>query len=71
MKSAIYITLLAVALAFANSAAAVDGKTKTVCKDVKRKDGQVMRDKAGKAVQECKTIKIHKKHEGTEVPAKK
>ena len=70
MKSAIYITLVAAALAFANSAAA-DGKTKTVCKDVTRKDGQVMRDKAGKAVQECKTIRVHKKFEGTEVPTKK
>jgi hypothetical protein len=48
-----------------------EGKTKTVCQDVKRKDGQVMRDKAGKPVQECKKIKVHKKFEGTEVPTKK
>jgi hypothetical protein len=51
--------------------ASIAADTKTVCQDVKRKDGQVMRDKAGKPVQECKKIKVHKKFEGTEVPAKK
>jgi hypothetical protein len=39
-------------------------KTKKVC--VEQKDA-----KTGKVKEVCKTIKIHKKHEGTEVPTKK
>lgn len=45
-------------------------KTKQVCKDVVGKDGKAVKDKTGKTKQECKTIKIHKKHEGTKVPEK-
>jgi nitrous oxide reductase accessory protein NosL len=43
-------------------------KTKRVCKDSKGKDGKVIKNKDGSAKQVCKTIKIHKKHEGTKVP---
>ena len=40
---------------------------KEVCHDKVGKDGKpVMKD--GKAVQECKKIKTHKKLEGTEIP---
>ena len=39
-------------------------KTKFVCKEVKD-------SKTGKFKKQCKTIKIHKKHEGTAVPDKK
>lgn len=46
-------------------------KTKTVCKDVVGKDGKVVKNKDGSAKQECKTIKVHKKLEGTPVPEKK
>jgi len=43
---------------------------KEVCKDKVGKDGKpVMKD--GKAVQECKKIKVHKKLEGTEIPPAK
>jgi len=41
----------------------VDGpKTKQVCKDV---------NKNGKVTKQCKTIKVHKKLEGTKVPPEK
>lgn len=42
--------------------------TKQVCKDSKDKNGKVVKNKDGSAKQVCKTIKIHKKHEGTKVP---
>ena len=35
------------------------------------KKGNVVKDKAGKPKQSCKTIKVHKKVEGTKVPEKK
>lgn len=47
------------------------GETKEVCEDVKDKQGKVVKDKDGKAKQTCKTIKVHKKLEGTKVPEKK
>ena len=46
-------------------------ETKKVCVDVKDKQGQVVKDKAGKPKQNCKEMKVHKKLEGTEVPVKK
>lgn len=47
------------------------GEKKTVCKDVIGKDGNVVKNKDGSAKQQCKTIKVHKKLEGKEVPTKK
>ena len=44
-------------------------ETKRVCKDVVR-DGKPVLNKDGSVKQECRTIKIHKKHEGTKVPTK-
>jgi hypothetical protein len=46
-------------------------KTKEVCKDVIGKDGKPVKGKDGKVKQKCKTIKVHKKYEGTKVPEKK
>ena len=46
-------------------------EVKEVCKDKKDSKGAVVKDKTGKAKQECKKIKIHKKLEGTAVPEKK
>ena len=45
-------------------------KNKQVCSDVKGKDGKVVKNKDGSDKQTCRTVKIHKKYEGTEVPAK-
>lgn len=44
---------------------------KEVCKSKKDKAGKEVLDKNGKAVQECKKIKVHKKLEGKEVPGQK
>lgn len=46
-------------------------KTKQVCKDVIGKDNKPVKNKDGTTKQTCKTIKVHKKLEGTPVPDKK
>jgi hypothetical protein len=64
--------ILALALAFAVPVYATDAakpETKRVCKDVVQ-NGKVVKNKDGSNKQECRTIKIHKKHEGTKVPTK-
>ena len=50
---------------------AAKGQTKQVCKDVVGKDNKPVKNKDGSVKQACKTIKVHKKHEGTEIPPKK
>ena len=62
------LALLAVCVA---STAFAGGEVKEVCKDKLDKAGKVVKDKNGKAVQECKKIKVHKKVEGEKVPEKK
>jgi hypothetical protein len=50
--------------ATAPAAAEKEGpKTKRVCNDKRTNDGKTVMGKDGKPVQECKTIKIHKKAE--------
>ena len=57
------------AIAFVGMAFA-EAEVKEVCHDKVDKAGKpVMKD--GKAVQECKKIKVHKKLEGTDIPDKK
>jgi len=51
-------------------AAYAGGEMKEVCRDKMDKVGKPV-TKNGKPVQECKKIKVHKKLEGTEVPADK
>jgi hypothetical protein len=47
------------------------GVDKVVCNDKTDKAGKVVKDKKGNVVQVCKTIKIHKKLEGSKpVPNK-
>jgi hypothetical protein len=65
-KSLLIAALLSV---FAVNSYAVE--TKQVCKDVVGKDGKVVKQKDGKPKQTCKTIKVHKKLDGTKVPEKK
>lgn len=62
-----YIFVVGLCLAINVNAA----ETTKVCVDVKDKQGQVVKDKSGKPKQNCKTMKVHKKLEGTEVPVKK
>ena len=61
------LALLALTLATSAFAAA---EIKEVCKDKVDKAGNPVM-KAGKQVQECKKIKVHKKLEGTAVPEDK
>lgn len=58
---------LAVVLALASTTVFAEPETKKVCKDKTDKAGKVLFDKAGKPQQDCKTIKIHQKLEGTKV----
>jgi len=49
----------------------VHAETKQICHDrVDKKGNPVLDKKTGKTVQDCKTIKIHQKFEGTVVPEK-
>ena len=63
----IFAFILMLGLAFGAFAA----ETQKVCVDKLGKDGQPVKDKAGKVVQTCKEMKVHKKLEGTPVPEKK
>lgn len=67
MKQLLAVFVLAFTLV---SAAFAAGEEKQVCKDVKDKAGNVVKNKDGSVKQACKTIKVHKKLEGHEVPAK-
>ena len=68
MKKYIFVAGLCLAV---SSTAYAAGEEKKVCKDKKDKADKVVMDKDGKPQQICKTIKVHKKLEGTEVPVKK
>lgn len=66
-------TILAFSLALGLIAGAHAGEpakaeTRTVCVDKTGKDGKALVDKNGKVQQQCKTMKVHKKLEGTAVP---
>jgi hypothetical protein len=48
------------------------GEIKTVCTDVKGKDGKTVTDpKTSKPKQTCKEIKVRQKYEATKVPGQK
>jgi hypothetical protein len=57
-----------IATAFAMPVMAEAPKTKEVCKDVIGKDNKPVKNKDGSVKQSCKTIKVHKKAEGTAIP---
>ena len=59
--------ILAAIMVLASTAVFAEAETKQVCKDKMDKAGKPMVDKAGKPQQECKTIKVHQKLEGTKV----
>jgi hypothetical protein len=61
--------ILSFLIAFSSLAFAAE--TKKVCVDKVTNDGKPVLDKAGKPVQDCREIKVHKKLEGTEVPPAK
>jgi len=66
-----WATVIAVAAITLTVPTYAETKTKEVCKDVVGKDGKTVKNKDGTAKQACKTIKVHKKLEGTPVPDKK
>ena len=53
-----------------SKAAFAGGEMKEVCEPAKDKAGKVVKNKDGSDKQVCKTIKVHKKVEGTKVPTK-
>jgi hypothetical protein len=59
--------ILALIATFAFATAFAEAETKKVCKEKTDKAGKVILDKAGKPQEECKTIKVHQKLEGTKV----
>jgi hypothetical protein len=63
--------VIAVAAVTMSMPAQAEAKTKQVCKDVVGKDNKPVKNKDGSTKQNCKTIKVHKKLEGTPVPDKK
>jgi ethanolamine ammonia-lyase small subunit len=73
MKDLILAIAVAFSMAFGSAYAteAAKPEVKKVCIDKLTKDGKPVLDKAGKPVQTCKEMKIHKKLEGTQVPEKK
>jgi hypothetical protein len=73
MKTIIFVAGLILGMASPTYAAEdVKPKTKKVCVDQQGKDGKPVIDtKTKKPKQNCKEVKVHKKHEGTAVPVKK
>jgi hypothetical protein len=76
MKKLFAITYLAaiyaLCLAATTNMAYAEAVKKQVCKDKVDKAGKpVMDKKTGKPAQECKTIRVHQKFEGTEIPEDK
>ncbi len=66
------LVALLIASALSMSAFAAEEKaapeTRTVCVDVQGKDGKPVVDpKTKKTKQDCKKVKVHKKHEGTKI----
>jgi hypothetical protein len=59
--------IVAIVASFALVSAFAEAETKKVCKEKTDKAGKVILDKEGKPQQECKTIKVHQKLEGTKV----
>jgi hypothetical protein len=71
MKNIIALTAVAIFAMTNYQVAHAETRTKQVCKDVVGKDGKAVKNKDGTTKQACKTIKVHKKLEGTPVPTKK
>jgi len=59
--------IVAIVTSFALVSAFAEAETKKVCKDKTDKAGKLVLDKEGKPQQDCRTIKVHKKLEGTKI----
>jgi len=71
MKNILTALLLSLSLVSVAHADGEPKETTKVCVDVVKDGKPVMDKKTGKPQQQCKTMKVHKKLEGTEVPVKK
>ena len=71
MKNSVVIGILLAVLLLLATALPARAETTQVCVDVKDRTGQTVKDAKGKVNQTCKTMKKHKKLEGTRVPEKK
>lgn len=71
MKKIFYFVLMIAGFTFPFHSVNAEAVLKEVCRDKMDKKGQAVKGKDGKVIQECKTIKTHKKLEGTPVPTKK
>ena len=71
MKNSVVIGILLAVLLLLATALPARAETTQVCVDVKDRTGQTVKDAKGKFKQTCKTMKKHKKLEGTKVPDKK
>ena len=71
MKNILTALLLSASLIACAHADEAPKETTKVCVDVVKDGKPVMDKKTGKPQQQCKTMKVHKKLEGTEVPVKK
>lgn len=71
MKNILLSLLLSLSLISPVMAGDAPKETKKVCIDKVGKDGKPVKDKKGNVVQQCKTMKVHKKLEGTKLPDKK
>jgi hypothetical protein len=71
MKNILKSILLSLALITCAYAGDEPKETTKVCVDVVKDGKPVMDKKTGKPQQQCKTMKVHKKLEGTAVPEKK
>lgn len=64
-------TVVAVMTVCSAASVSAEANTKQVCKNVVGADGRTVKNNDGTVKQICKTIKTHKKLEGTPVPDKK
>ena len=71
MKNILQALLLSLSLVTFAYADGTPKETTKVCVDVIKDGKPVIDKKTGKPQQNCKTMKVHKKLEGTAVPEKK
>jgi hypothetical protein len=69
--SALSVLLSVAPLTYAKEPVDMTPQTKTICRDKVGKDGKVVKGKDGKPLQDCKTIKVRPKLDGTTVPPEK
>jgi hypothetical protein len=63
--------IVSIIVSIASLSAFAEAETKRVCHDKTDTKGNVVKKADGSVVQNCKNVKVHKKLEGTDIPAKK